>query len=183
MKPVTRGTNRLRLRELDESDWRAVHEYAADPEVIRYVQFGPNTVEETRSFIARAMSHRSEEPRTSYTLAIVLKDEGRLIGTCGLNVSSPENREGWIGYCLNRRFWGKGYAPEAARALLGWGFVDLGLHRITATCDPENTRSVRVLEKIGMLREGRLRQHKLVKGRWRDSYVYAMLEQEWNGVI
>jgi len=71
------------------------------------------------------------------------------------------------------------YATEAARALLTFGFGQLRLHRIFATCDPANTASARVLEKIGMQREGLLREHEWVKGRWRDSFLYAILDHEW----
>jgi RimJ/RimL family protein N-acetyltransferase len=109
----------------------------------------------------------------------MLKDTGKLIGGCGINVSNPENREGWLGYCLNRNFWGKGYATETARGLIKFGFEKLDLHRLFATCDPENLASAHVLEKSGMKREAHLREHKWSKGKWRDSYLYAILEQEW----
>ena len=86
-------------------------------------------------------------------------------------MSDPENRSGWIGYCLNRSFWNQGFATEAAGMLVKFGFAELDLHRIIATCDAENTASSRVLEKIGMRWEGLLREEKWAKGRWRDSLV------------
>ena len=94
-------------------------------------------------------------------------------------MSNPDNPEGWIGYSLNRKFWGQGYATEAAEALVKFGFGQLNLHRIFATCDPFNVASARVLEKAGMQREGHFRQHKWVKGKWRDSLLYAILDCEW----
>lgn len=171
-------TKRLILRDFNETDWQAVHGYASDPEVVRYMDWGPNTEEETKVFIRRSISHQKEKPRRNYTLAIILKAEDRLIGSCGLHVANPDNREGWLGYCLNRHFWGQGYATETAKALLRFGFQQLGLHRIYATCDPANIASVHVLEKIGMQREGHLREHKWAKGRWRDSLLYAILDSE-----
>lgn len=143
------------------------------------MDWGPNTEKETKEFIQRAMSTRNEKPRRMYTLAIVVEKEDRLIGSCGINVSNPENREGWLGYCLDRNFWGKGYGTEVARGLMDFGFTELALHRIFATCDPGNTASAHVLEKSGMKREGCLREHKWSKGKWRDSYLYAILEHEW----
>jgi RimJ/RimL family protein N-acetyltransferase len=125
------------------------------------------------------MSTQNEQPRRDSTLAIVLKDKGKVIGSCGIQVSNPENREGWIGYCLNRSYWGKGYATETARGLIKFGFEQLGLHRLFATCNPANSASAHVLEKSGMKREGHLREHKWSKGKWRDSYLYAILEQDW----
>ena len=172
-------TERLILREFKDGDWASVHEYASDPEVVRFMDWGPNTEEETRNFIKRAISHQNEKPRRNFTLAIILKSENKLIGSCGIVVSDPDNRQGYIGYCLNRNFWGQGYATETARALLKFGFEKLNLHRIFATCDPKNVASARVLEKIGMKLEGRLREHKLAKGKWRDSLVYSILDHEW----
>jgi len=95
-------TGRLLLRGFKESDWQAAHSYASDPEVVSYMDWGPNAEEDTKSFIQRSIASQGEQPRRNYTLAILLKDQ--LIGGCGIHVSDPKNREGWIGYCLNRRF-------------------------------------------------------------------------------
>ena len=179
MNNLTLPTERLVLREFTKGDWQAVHEYASDPEVVCYMDWGPNTEKETRDFIRRAMASYREKPRYGYQFAVILKEEDRLIGACGLHVSNPDHREAWIGYCFNRHYWGKGYATEAARRLVTFGFDELKLHRIFATCDPQNKGSVRVLEKAGMRREGRLREHKWVKGRWRDSFLYAILDHKW----
>lgn len=172
-------TERLILRDFNKTDWRAVHVYASDPEVVRYMDWGPNTETETKDFIRRSIASQKEKPRKNYLLAIVLKAEDRLIGSCGLHVTNPNHQEGWVGYCLNRHFWRQGYATETVKALLGFGFRQLGLHRIFATCDPANVGSARVLEKASMQREGRLREHKWAKGGWRDSWLYAILEGEW----
>ncbi len=172
-------TKRLLLREFRELDWQAAHEYACDPEVVRYMEWGPNAEKDTQNFVRRAITAQQEQPRRNYTFAIVLKTENQLIGSCGIHLSNPGNQGGYIGYALNRRYWGKGYATEAARALLTFGFGKLKLHRIFATCDPTNIGSVCVLEKIGMQREGHLRQHKWQKGKWRDSFLYALLDHEW----
>lgn len=171
---------RLVLREFVEKDWKAVHSYAADPEVVQYMDWGPNTEEETKEFVKRSVQSQKEEPRRNFTLAVVLKASNELIGSCGINVSDPANREGWIGYCLRRTFWRSGYATEVAKALVDFGFSQLDLHRIFATCDPDNVASAHVLEKVGMHLEGHLREHKWSKGRWRDSLLYAVLDREWN---
>jgi ribosomal-protein-alanine N-acetyltransferase len=172
-------TKRLILREFDETDWQTVQSYASDPEVVHYMDWGPNTQEETKAFISRSISYQKEKPRRKYTLAITLKEENKLIGSCDICVVSSENKEGWIGYCLNRQLWRKGYATETAKALLGFGFQGLGLHRIFATVDPANIASINVLGKIDMQLEGHLREHKWVKGKWRNSLLYAVLENEW----
>lgn len=171
-------TARLTLRDFVADDWLAVHSYAADADVSRYMEWGPNDATTTRAYIERVLVTQQEAPRHNFELAIALRADGRLIGGCGIHVSSPRNREGWIGYVLRRDCWGQGYASEAARALLGFGFGPLGLHRIFATCDPRNLASARVMEKIGMRHEGRPREHKWQKGEWRDSLLYAILEHE-----
>ena len=176
---TTLQTERLMLREFEEDDWLAVHEYASDPDVVKFMTWGPNTEEQTRDFVARQIASQREEPRNHYGLAVVLKRQNRLMGSIALNVSSPANRGGWIGYSLARQFWGHGYATEAARAVVAFGFEQLDMHRIFATCDPENVASARVLEKIGMRREGHLREHEWLRGKWRDSYLYAILQHEW----
>jgi len=173
-------TERLTLREFVETDWEAVHAYASDYHVVRYMAWGPNTVGETKAFVAKAVARQAEKPRTHYDLAMILRVEGRLIGACSLVVGSAEHQEGWIGYCLSRQAWGQGYATEAAGALLALAFERLGLHRIFATCDAANAASARVMEKAGMLPEGCLREHRMIKGCWRDSLVYALLAREWD---
>lgn len=113
--------------------------------------------------------------------AIIQKADERPIGGCRLRVNLVANREGVVGYCCGQDSWGNGYATEAVPALLELGFGALGLHRIFAECDVCNVASVRVLEKVGMRREGRLRENMWHRGRWRDSFRYAILEQEWQG--
>jgi ribosomal-protein-alanine N-acetyltransferase len=170
--------DRLVLRDLEETDWQAVHSHASDPEVVRYMDWGPNTEDETKNYIQRSIAGQNEQPRKSYELAIVLKKDDKLIGSCGIHVSDPNNQEGWIGYCLNRHFWGQGYGTETAQALLRFGFDQLNLHRIFALCDPGNAASAQVLEKVGMQREGRLRERKLRKGKWHDELLYAILDNK-----
>ncbi|OBQ13627.1 GNAT family protein [Anabaena sp. AL09] len=170
------------LREFELQDWQAVHQYASDPDVVRYMEWGPNTAEETQIYIQRAMASRQEQPRKSYEFAVIFKSEGKLIGSCAIYISSFTNREGWIGYCFNQHFWSQGYATAAAKLIIEFGFVQLNLHRIFATCEPLNTASQRVMQKIGMQFEGRLRDHKCVKEKWRDSILYAILQPEWQQI-
>lgn len=124
------------------------------------------------------IDQQKEQPRTKFQLDIILKEENRLIGNCGIRVNDPEMREANIGYELNTQYWGQGYATEAAEAILKFGFEELGMHRIWSWCVAENLASIRVLEKIGMRREGHLREKELIKGKWYDKFLYAILEHE-----
>jgi len=174
---VTLTSERLVLREFVRNDFDGVHLYASDPEVVKFMPWGPNTRAETRRFIERNIQAQVVKPRTSYELAITIDDE--LIGGCGLTIHSLSDKKAEIGYCLRRDMWGKGIATEVAGSLIRFGFEGLGLHRIRALCDTLNHGSYRVMEKNGMQREGVLRDEKRIRGEWRDSYVYSILEHEW----
>ena len=176
---VALETPRLALRELRDSDFERVHAYASDHVVVRYLDWGPNSVEDTARFLALARDGRETTPRTAYHLAIALRTDDRLVGGCRIEIRDAPGGAGDLGYVLDRAHWGQGYATEAGFELLAFGFGRLGLHRIWARCDVENAASARVLEKLGMEREGRLRQDVRRKGEWHDSYLYAILEPEW----
>lgn len=108
---------------------------------------------------------------------MVEQEQGTLIGAIELQVTSTSHRRAELGYVLHRQWWGRGYAGEAAAALLRFGFDDLGLHKVSATCDPRNKASARVLTKIGMRHEAHLRDHLHLRGRWHDRLLYAALSQ------
>lgn len=171
-------SDRLTLRELVPEDFEAVHAYASDPLVTQWMIWGPNTGEQTHAFLNTTIACQEQTPRQGYPFAVVLRDSGQLIGACDLRLI-PSDRAGEIGYVYHHPFWRQGYASEAGRALLRFGFGELGLHRIFATCDVRNVGSAAVLRKIGMRHEGTLLSHMMVKGRWRDTHMFAILEEEW----
>ena len=172
-------TERLLLREFSDDDWLDLHAIESDPEVARYQAFEPRTPADAQAYLKRTMASAREEPRHTYDLAVVLRASGSLVGRCGLNITNADSREAVVWYTLHRSLWGQGYIPEALQCLVDFGFRELGLHRIWADCDPSNRASYRVLEKIGMRREGRLRENAWVKGAWVDSLIYAVLDREW----
>lgn len=179
MKYILEG-QRIGLRELVESDWNAVHDYASKPIVTRYQPWGPNTVEDSKAYIQEVLDDASQDPRTRFVFAVIELEEEKLIGAVEINIRDSFNLEGEIGYIIHPDYWGKGYATEAASLILDFGFANLKLHRIFATCDPKNIASSKVLEKIGMFKEGTLREHmRLRDGGWRDSFLYSILESEW----
>jgi ribosomal-protein-alanine N-acetyltransferase len=172
-------TERLLLRDFVADDWSAVHEYDAHPEVVRFMTWGPNSEQDSRDFVQRNIDASLADPRTGYELAVVEQDGGRLVGGAGLTVT-PQHARGFLGYCFHRDDWGRGYATEASRELLRFAFEDLGLHRVSTTCDTENHASARVLAKLGMQQEGVLRQDmRLRTGQFRDHFVFALLADEW----
>jgi len=179
---VTIETERLLLREFSRDDWQSVHEYAVDPEVYRYMPWGPNSEDETRAFVERAIASSLADPRLRFELAVTLAEDGRLVGGAGIRAADADFRVADMGYCLRADAWGEGLGTEAAVGLVRFGFEQLHVHRIWATCDSENTRSAHVLEKAGMALEGTLRDDTWLRGRWRSSRVYSILKPEWQHI-
>lgn len=170
-------TERLRLRRFRPADWEAVYAYASDAATNTYLRDVVMTEEETRAWVTK-QSNDVEDA----AVAVVRKADDALIGHL---VFRPEDapRTWEIGWVLHEGARGQGYATEAAHALLGHGFATLGLHRVIATCQPENAASWRVMEKLGMRREAHFRQGiPRDDGTWWDEYVYAILQAEWNAV-
>jgi RimJ/RimL family protein N-acetyltransferase len=174
-------TDRLTLRPYSDRDFEAVHSYGCDPAVSRYMLWGPNNEEDTREFLRIAQEGANEEPRTKYDFAVELNSEGRMIGGCGIYLKGNTGRVAELGYVLHPAYHRRGIMPEGVRALIGFGFDSLGLHRIFARCHPENRPSSRVMEKVGMQYEGRLRDSEWVKGEWWDFLYYSILKHEQHG--
>jgi RimJ/RimL family protein N-acetyltransferase len=178
-------TDRLILRELQDTDWRAIYDYVSNPIVMQYRLNRVKTIEQVKTFIANANVITSDQPRYHYDLAIVLRSNQQLIGNCELHIenfhhaSNFDHSQARIGYAIHPDYWGQGYATETVRQLLGFGFGNLNLHRIYAPVTPANTASARVLEKVGMIREGHFRQSLWMQGQWVDVWLYALLQQEW----
>jgi RimJ/RimL family protein N-acetyltransferase len=174
-------TPRLLLRDFKASDLDAVHAYASLEDVTRYMIWGPNTLAQSREAIEGFLEDQRRKPRIAFDLAVTLKPKRAVIGGVGISLIDRANRTGDIGYVLHPDYWGFGFAEEAARALLDAGFHHLGLRRIVASCDQRNKASARVMERLGMRREGAFRSSKYIQGEWRDEYLYAILIEEFHG--
>lgn len=173
------ATPALILRELDETDQVAVHGWHSDPEVVRYQSIEAGTLDDTLAYIRRVRMESIRTPRLLYELGVVRREDELLVGRVGLRVARPEHREAEIWFVLRRDAWGRGHGREAVAALLEFGFRQVGLHRVYGDCDPRNARSARLMEKVGMQREGHLRENWWLKGEWCDSWIYAILDREW----
>jgi [ribosomal protein S5]-alanine N-acetyltransferase len=169
---VNLSTERLTLRPLVTDDFAWVHPMAADPAVTRYTTWGPNDAERTREFLRLATTDGQGPDR--YLWAVTLHD-GIGIGTAGLQVTNEEHGRAEFGYNVAAEHWGSGYATEVAQAIVRFAFDVRAIHRLEATCHPDNGASARVLEKAGLTLEGRLREHSRVRGEWRDTLLYAVI--------
>ncbi len=178
---TTLHSSRLILRDIQHDDWRAVHSYSRLDDVARYQPWGPNTEEDSQEFVSAAVESSRASPRTVYFLAVIEVSKDRVVGTVSLKVRTEHSRsEGEIGYFLHPEVWKRGYATEAARLLLQFGFEDLRLWQIMATCDPRNVASSRVLEKVGMRYARRDLKAMRIRDGWRDSDVYVLDRPDWD---
>ncbi|MFC9646779.1 GNAT family N-acetyltransferase [Streptomyces mirabilis] len=171
-------TARLRLRAFEDADANDLFALQSNAYVLRYWDDPPWT-ERARAekFITRC--REMEKEGTGARLAVDRVSDGAFIGWCTLNRWNPDFRSASLGYCFDDAAWGHGYATEAARALLRWAFDTLDLNRVQAEADTRNVASARVLEKLGFLREGTLREDCVVNGEVSDSWVYGLLRREW----
>jgi len=178
-------TERLLLRPIDPvGDLEAMHAYLSREDVCAYIPPEPRTLEQLADALGRPERVRSvlTEAGQVLALAVVLKETGRLIGDLVLFWHSAEHRSGEIGYAFHPDVHGKGYATEAARALLGLAFDGLGLRRVTARIDEENPASAAVLRKLGMRQEAVLVENEWFKGRWSTEVDFALLDREWRAL-
>lgn len=143
-------TPRLLLREFVEDDWQAVLAYQADPLYLRFYPWEVRSELDARQFVRMFIGWQDEQPRSRFQLAITLPPGGGLIGNCGIRKPRPDASQAELGYELAPWHWGRGYATEAARAMLAYAFSIPGIQRVTASCLAENRASVRVLEKLGL---------------------------------
>lgn len=173
-------TERLILREMIAQDWELLYELQRDPEVVQYLTQDVATEASTRTFVEGVLSSTGAEPRMVFELVITERGgDGRLLGRCGLRRKDTEPRIGELWYVLAPSHTGRGYAIEAARAMLRFAFDELGLHRVFGDVDPRNVRSKLLLEGLGMRYEAHHVQDIWIKGEWCDSVIYAMLADEW----
>lgn len=174
-------TERLILRDFVKDDWQRVLAYQTDPLYLRYYEWTEKdrTPKAVQEFVGWFLDHQKEKPRLRYQLAVVLKSSHLLIGNCGIRMDTPKAFQADIGYELDPKHWGQGYATEAAHAIVDFGFSTFHLHRVWASCVSDNAGSAHVLEKLGMRLEGRLRENEYYKKRWWDTLMYGILAHEW----
>jgi len=175
-------TERLLLRAHRPDDLEALLGYYADPEVVRYTPFTPWTREAAREHMARRLSRTGLDGPGS-VLGLVVECEGRVVGDVVLWPADDTMERGEMGWALDPAAQGHGYATEAVRALVDLAFGTYRMRRVLAEVDARNTASARVCERVGMTREGYLRQDHLSKGVWTDNLVYGLLADEWNGAV
>lgn len=172
--PLTFETQRLSLRQPVTEDAALIfNQYAQDPEVTKYTSWQPHqSIEETQQFLQRSISGWTDSSAFPYVL--ICKKDVQLIGMASIRIN---NFKADLGYVLTKSKWGKGYMSEAVQVLIDWALKQDEIYRIWAVCDIENPASARVMEKVGMQREGILKRwiiHPNISKEPRDCYCYAV---------
>ena len=175
-------TARLRLRQLRHGDADALIELFSSPEVLRFLSQPPTDTHDKAIGLIDWFNGIYDQ-HEAVQWAITLRDEDRLIGTCGAYDWDHENRHADIGYHLLPAQWGKGYATEASHALIQWSFEHLDLHRIQADCTVGHIASERVLLKCGFKVEGIWRENYWEHGRFVDVKQFGLLRHEYQAPL
>ncbi|HEY3764778.1 MAG TPA: GNAT family N-acetyltransferase [Gaiellales bacterium] len=173
-------TGRLILRPYEPGDFDALLAIESRADVNRYLYSEPRSPDEVRDILERKLAETAlRDEGDTLAVAAVLRATGATIGGCILHWASREHGLGEVGFVLHPDHHGHGYAAEAARPLIDFGFAVVGLHRIIGRLEARNVASARVLEKLGMRREALLIENEWVKGEWQSELDYAILEREW----
>lgn len=175
--PIVSGAVVLRL--LTPADTDAVHAWMSDPEVVRYQLYEPRDRATVAEKVAEYSLATRLEKNDDYVQPAIVVD-GEVVGAIYFTLSSVDDLTAEIGWALRREHHGKGYAAEAARAMLDLAFGAMGLHRVFAELDPRNVASVSLCQRLGMRHEAHFVENMMFKGDWADTGIYAILAREWN---
>ena len=180
-KLPTIEASRVRLRHLAESDTDSLFELFSDEEVTRYWSAPPFQKRAQAAELLAAIKEGFRQ-KSLFQWGIAQKSGDKVIGTTTLFHLDEKNRRAEIGYALNRQFWGNGFVNEALSSLFDFAFTELNLHRIEADVDPQNSASIRVLERLGFQKEGYLRERWIIDGKIYDALFYGLLKNDWNNL-
>jgi RimJ/RimL family protein N-acetyltransferase len=179
MTEIEISTERIKLRLIELSDLNSIHKLHSLPETDEFNALGiPKNIEETKNIIEPWIAENKLSKIKNYTFAIENRLDSEFIGLFGLKLGNEKYKRGEVWYKIHSDYWKKGYATESLKTVINFGFDKLKLHRIEAGCAVENIGSFKVLEKAGMLREGRLRQVLPLKSGWSDNFEYSILETD-----
>ena len=172
--------DRVRLRRFQPADVAAFVAYRSDPAVARYQSWdAPYARDAGERFVRQLTGQHPDTAGEWFQFAIELRSAGTLIGDCGVLTDASDPRQCELGFTIAAEFQRRGYATEAARLVLDYLFGARAKHRVHACCDARNLPSATVLERLGMRREGHLRESTWAKGEWTDDLLYGLLRTEW----
>ncbi|MDD3339508.1 MAG: GNAT family N-acetyltransferase [Lachnospiraceae bacterium] len=170
-------TGRLQIRKFTQNDLAAIYEYLSDPEVVKYEPYPPLSQEQCGKYLSQMADSKD-------FWAVCLRGSGKLAGQVYL--SEKEQNTWEVGYVFNRKYQNQGMASEAVHALISYIFERRNAHRVVANCNPDNTPSWRLLERLGFRKEGYLKENVYFNTDeqdnpiWQDTFEYGVLCSEWD---
>ncbi len=173
-------TERINIRPVSINDKESIFVYRSDPETHKYLSLIPKTVDDVDDFIKKSSSVFNVQG-TWFQFVIIEQLSNQVIGDIGIHFldTDPENKQVEIGYTLNKKYHGKGYATEALTVVINYLINYLNKHRITASIDPTNIPSIKLIERLGFRKEAHFIESLFFHGMWVDDVVYAILAKEW----
>lgn len=175
-------TKRLLLRKITKEDANSILNYLSDEEVMKYYGLEPfKTKNDALDEISWYQSIQNN--KTGIRWGITLKEQEVVIGSCGFHNSVSQHFRTEIGFELSKDQWGKGIAVEAVEAIISYGFEHMNFQRIEALIEPPNLSSIRLVEKLGFIKEGLLRNYEFTCGKFDDLYMYSLLKEDFDRLI
>jgi len=174
-------SKRLYIRPIHMDDKESVYNYRSDADTNQFLSLIPTSIEDIAAFIRKSATE-IDVPGTWFQFVLIEKESKSLIGDIGVHFldNGTQNKQAEIGYTLDKEFRGKGYATEALTKVLDYLINTLNKHRIVASIDPQNTASIRLIERLGFRKEAHFVESLFFRGKWVDDLVYAILQREWN---
>lgn len=171
-------TERLHIRPISIADKHDILEYRSDSEANKYQGWVPKNMHDVEEFI-KNLAPQPNSQNTWFQLAIIEQKSNQLVGDIGIHFLESENKQVEIGFTLDKNYHGNGFANEALKCVIDYIFGELKKHRISASVDPNNIKSIRLLERIGFRKEAHFVESLYLNGKWVDDVIYAMLWREW----
>lgn len=173
------STKRLLLRSLRLDDAEAFYSYRSDSQTNQFQGWIPKTIGDTVNFITTKVSTEIDVIGTWHQLVLIEKESQKIIGDIGIHFLDEDKKQVEIGCTLAKKYHGNGYATEALNETIRYLFIDLNKHRITASIDPENKKSIEMLNRLGFHQEAHFRKSILINDIWFDDLVFALLKEDW----
>ena len=171
-------TNRIKLRPVDSKDKEQIFSYRSDSETNKYQGFVPKELNEVDEFIAKNPP-KFNQPESWFQLVIIEKESAEIIGDIGVHFIGDDGFQCELGCTLNKKHQGKGFATEAMKITIDYLFNSLNKHRIIGSVDPNNSDSIRLLERLNFRKEAHFKESLFIDGVWVDDIVYGLLKREW----
>lgn len=171
-------TERLKLRPIKENDAKEIFSYRSDSITNKYQGWIPKSLNDVFEFINK-VSPKIDIVDTWFQFVIIRIDRNEIIGDVGVHFLDTDKQQVEIGCTIDKKYQKIGYATEALRKVIDYLFTKLNKHRIRSSIDPENTHSIRLVERLGFRNEAHFKESILINGVWVDDLVYAILKKEW----